>query len=215
MSDLQKAPPLPTSKLKTAQQEIVIPVHTDSWDEYFMHIAWAVSIKSKDTSCPVGAVIVSPDKIVLSTGFNGLARGVHDDMQILLRKNEKLKVICHAESNAIMNVARVGGHPLPGATIYVTKFPCLACCNAIIQAGITRIYTHDSEFWKNDPFDKDHTRKPRVLHEASVKVDAPYHPKFMPNEAITGPKKPLPEGLPVGPKKVRPRKSPSTVEQAG
>lgn len=206
---------MPLPKPKAAQKGIVIPVHTDSWDEYFMHIAWAVSIKSKDMHCPVGAVIVSPDKIVLSTGFNGLARGVHDDMQILLDKDEKLNVICHAESNAIMNAARIGGHPLPGATIYVTKFPCLACCNAIIQAGITRIYTHDNEFWKNDPFDRNHTRKPRVLHEAGVKVDAPYHPEFNPSEPINGPKKSLPEGLPVGPKKVRRRKSPSTLEQAG
>ncbi len=161
----------------------------DCWDEYFLNIAKAVSIKSKDPKCPVGAVIVSEDNIILSTGFNGLARGVHDDEQTLLNADEKLKVICHAEFNAITNAARVGGRPLQGTTIYVTKFPCLACCNAIIQAGIKRIYTHDREYWKDDPFDQDHSRKPRVLHEAHVKVDAPYHPAFQPTEEITVPKK--------------------------
>jgi dCMP deaminase len=203
MSDRQRSRPSPPRKPESATREIIVPVHTDNWDEYFMYIALAVSIKSKDSHCRVGAVIVSPDKIVLSTGFNGLARGVHDDMRILLDKDEKLKVICHAEHNAIMNAARVGGHPLPGTTIYVTKFPCLACCNAIIQAGITRIYTHDHEFWEHDPFDKEQTRKPRVLHEAGVKVDAPYHPDFMPEKPITPPTEPLPKGLPVPPKSVR------------
>ena len=155
-----------------------------------MHVAKAVSIKSKDPKCPVGAVIVSEDNVVLSTGFNGLARGVHDDDQTLLDADEKLRVICHAENNAIVNAARVGGRPLQGSTIYVTKFPCLACCNAIIQAGIKRIYTHDNEFWKDDSVDQDHSRKKRVLHEAHIEVVAPFHPSFQPSEQITVPKKP-------------------------
>jgi len=174
-----------------------IPAHVDNWDEYFLYVAKAVSIKSKDPKCCVGAVIVSDDNIILSTGFNGLARGVHDDEQTLLDADEKLKVICHAEDNAIMNAARVGGRPLQGSTIYVTKFPCLACCNAIIQVGIKRIYTHDHEFWKDDPLDLDHSRKKRVLHEAHIWVDAPYHPSFRPTEQITVLKKPPKRSIPV------------------
>jgi dCMP deaminase len=151
-------PTLPLSGALEADAEsprIDIPAHVDNWDGYFLNIAKAVSIKSKDPKCPVGAGIVSEDNVVLSTGFNGLARGVHDDEQTLLDADEKLRVICHAENNAIMNAARVGGRPLQGSTIYVTKFPCLACCNAIIQAGIKRIYTHDNEFWKDDAVDQD------------------------------------------------------------
>jgi dCMP deaminase len=168
---------------------ISIPAHVDNWDEYFLNIAKAVSIKSKDPRCAVGAVIVSNGNVILSTGFNGLARGVHDDDQTLLDVDEKMKVICHAENNAIVNAARVGGRPLEGTTIYVTKFPCLACCNAIIQAGVRRIYTHDGSFWNDDPADEDHSRKRRVLHEARIEVDAPYHSAFMPTEQITVPKK--------------------------
>jgi dCMP deaminase len=117
---------------------ITIPEHVDTRDEYFLCIARAASIKSKDPRCPVGAVIASPDNVVLSTGFNGLARGVYDDEHTLADADEKLKVICHAEQNAILNAARIGV-ALEGASIFVTKFPCLTCCNAIIQAGITRI----------------------------------------------------------------------------
>jgi dCMP deaminase len=169
---------------------ISIPSEVDNWDEYFLHIARAVSIKSKDPKCPVGAVIVTKENIILSTGFNGLARGVHDNDETLLDPAEKLKVICHAENNAIINAARVGGRPLEGATIYVTKFPCLACCNAIVQAGIDRIYTHDDRFWDDDPADQDHSRKMRVIRESRLDVDAPYLSAFNPTERITVPKKP-------------------------
>jgi dCMP deaminase len=198
MSETQPTLPL-SGALETEAESprIDIPAHVDNWDEYFLNIAKAVSIKSKDPKCPVGAVIVSEDNIVLSTGFNGLARGVHDDEQTLLDADEKLRVICHAEDNAIMNAARVGGRPLQGTTIYVTKFPCLACCNAIIQAGIKRIYTHDNEFWKDDPVDKDHSRKKRVLHEAHIVVHAPYHPAFAPTEQIMVPKRATPKRVGV------------------
>ena len=167
---------------------ITIPEHVDTWDEYFLWMAAAASIKSKDPRCRVGAVIASRNNVVLSTGFNGLARGVHDDEHILGNADEKLKVICHAEQNAIMNAARIGV-ALEGASIFVTKFPCLTCCNAIIQAGITRIYTHDERFWNDDPFDKDHSRKTSILRQARVKVDAPYHPEYAPHEQINPQKK--------------------------
>jgi dCMP deaminase len=178
----------PTTQPEEPAGKISIPVHVDNWDEYFLNIAVAVSIKSKDPRCPVGAVITTVDHDILSTGFNGLARGVHDDDAILADAEEKLRVIGHAEENAIVNAARIGVS-LQGAVIYVTKFPCLACCNLIIQAGIKRIYTHDNEFWKDDPLDKDHARKPRLLHQAGIKVDAPYHPDFAPREPILVPKK--------------------------
>ena len=186
----------PTLPLAPQEPSIIIPTHVDSWDEYFLYIATVVSIKSKDPKCPVGAVIVSKDNIILSTGFNGLARGVHDDDQTLFDADEKLKVICHAENNAILNAARTGGLPLEGATIYVTKFPCLACCNAIIQAGVKHIYTHDDSYWNDDPVDKDHSRKRRVLHEAHITVNAPYHPDFKPIQQIKVPKRKLVEKKP-------------------
>jgi dCMP deaminase len=191
MSDLEPAILVSTVPAPNSQpSRISIPSEVDNWDEYFLHVATAVSIKSKDPRCPVGAVIATKDNIILSTGFNGLARGVRDDDRTLLDAAEKLKVICHAENNAIINAARVGGRPLEGATIYVTKFPCLACCNAVVQAGIDRIYTHDNSFWDDDPADPDHSRKLRVLREARIEVDAPFLSAFNPTERIIVPKKP-------------------------
>ena len=54
-----------------------------------------MSIKSKDPRCKVGAVIVSGNNVVLSTGFNGLARGVYDNEQLLADVDAKLRVVCH------------------------------------------------------------------------------------------------------------------------
>lgn len=153
-----------------------------------MTFAVVTSIKSKDLKCPVGAAIVIRDQLLTSTGFNGLARGLYDDELTLFNADEKLRIICHAEHNAILNAARIGTRSLEGTTIYVTKFPCLPCCNSIIQAGINRVYTHDSEFWNDDPVDKDHSRKKRMLHEGQIEVVAPYI-IFMPKERITVPKK--------------------------
>jgi len=188
MSEIEPKLPLEAHEAPAEPGRIYMPAQVDNWNEYFLYVAKAVSIKSKDPKCPVGAVIVSEDNVILATGFNGLARGVHDDDEILLDADEKLRVICHAENNAIMNAARVGCRLL-GSTIYVTKFPCLACCNAIIQAGMKRIFTHDESFWKDDPLDQDHSRKERVLHEARMVVEAPYHPSYKPTEQITVPKK--------------------------
>jgi len=189
MSTAETALPAPESpEADQLTADIVIPEHVDDWDEYFLYIAIAVSIKSKD-STRVGAVIATPSNVLLSTGFNGLARGVYDDGKILDDRDEKLKVICHAEQNAILNAARVGGHALEGATIFVTKFPCLTCCNSIVQAGIKRIYTHDREYWKHDPFDPDHSRKKSILRQTHLEVDAPFHPDFTPQIPIKPPKK--------------------------
>ena len=179
---------LDTLKTEAQTSDILIPEHVDNWDQYFLWMAAVASIKSKDETCRVGAVIASPSNVVLSTGFNGLARGVYDDKKILKKKNEKLKVVCHAEQNAILNAARIGV-ALEGASIFVTKFPCLACCNAIVQAGITRICTHDEWYWKHDPFDKDHSRKRSILRQTHMKVEAPFHPEYYPQRQINPDKK--------------------------
>lgn len=153
-----------------------------TWDEYFLNIAVAVAAKSKDPRSPVGAVICSPDRLIVSTGFNGLARGVFDDPDILNTQGEKYLWICHAEVNAILNAARVGAR-LEGCSIFVTKFPCLDCCNAIVQAGIRRVYTHDDKFWDGDEDDAGE-RKMNLIRQTKLQVDAPFHANFAPKTPI-------------------------------
>ena len=107
---------------------------------------------SKDPSSKVGAVIVGPDRNVLSTGFNGFPRGVHDDAR-LNDKAMKRKIIVHAELNAILNAAREGVR-LKGSTLFWIGIkkekvwggcPCVPCTSAIINAGISTIVSVSSE----------------------------------------------------------------------
>lgn len=145
-----------------------------SWDEYFHAVAQAVALKSKDPSSQVGALLVNSDRLVVSTGFNGLVRKLPDDAEVLEDRGKKLKWIFHAEQNAILNAARLGISPL-GCTLYVTRFPCFSCCQAIVQSGIVRVCTLDDDYWNNDPLDGDHQGKRYVLRQANIAVHAPNH----------------------------------------
>ena len=114
-------------------------------------MAKLVSTWSKDQSTKVGAVIVDSDNTVISVGFNGLPRRIQDTDQRLNNRDVKLKMIIHAEINAIITAKR----PLNGTTIYTYPFmSCSQCAGLIIQSGICRhiSYKTDNERWK-DSFD--------------------------------------------------------------
>jgi len=114
-------------------------------------MAKLVSTWSKDESTKVGAVIVDSDNTVISVGFNGLPRRIQDTDQRLNNRDVKLKMIIHAEINAIITAKR----PLNGTTIYTYPFmSCSQCAGLIIQSGICRhiSYKTDNERWK-DSFD--------------------------------------------------------------
>lgn len=110
-----------------------------SWDEYFMGIAMLAAKRSKDPNTQVGACIVSPENIIISTGYNGLPNGCSDDEFPWEREgsafNTKYAYVCHAELNAILNASG----DLRGCRVYVALFPCNECAKAIIQSGIKEV----------------------------------------------------------------------------
>ena len=110
-----------------------------SWDEYFLGVAMLAARRSKDPSTQVGACIVSPDNIIISTGYNGMPTGCSDDEFPWDRSGEDTKYpyVVHAELNAILNA---NGRDLRGSRIYVALFPCNECAKAIIQSGIKEVY---------------------------------------------------------------------------
>lgn len=109
-----------------------------SWDEYFMGVAMLAARRSKDPSTQVGACIVSPENIIISTGYNGLPNGCSDDEYPWDRQGEQTKYpyVVHAELNAILNAS---GRDLRGSRLYVALFPCNECAKAIIQAGVREV----------------------------------------------------------------------------
>ncbi len=127
----------------------------DKWHLRFLSLADSIATWSKDPSRGVGAVIVSPMRQVLATGYNGLPRGFEDNIERLQRPI-KYDLIVHAEINAIVQCARNGVSPVD-ATMYSSFSPCIHCSLAIVQAGISKVVTKQidsgDEHW-NDSIEK-------------------------------------------------------------
>lgn len=115
-------------------------------DTYFMKIALLVSERSTCKRHSVGAILVR-DKMILSTGYNGAAKGAKDCLELgCLRDELKIKSgtrqeICraiHAEQNAIIQAANNGVN-IAGSTMYCTHSPCIICAKMIANAGIKEV----------------------------------------------------------------------------
>ena len=148
------------------------------WDEHFVCMCLFVAAKSKDPSTKVGAVIVGPDNEVRGTGYNGFPRGVADTPERLNDRDTKIKLVVHAEMNAVLAAARVG-IPVKGCTMYIWAIdaktkqtwggpPCTRCAVEMIQAGISEVRVpvpkDVPERWRTD---LDYSRG--ILLEAGVK----------------------------------------------
>ncbi len=151
-------------------------------DRVYLKCAYAVSELSHATRRKVGAIIVAPGGGIIAEGVNGTPAGFDNcceqlradlvesvdgkhDPALLETKPECL----HAESNAIMKVARSTNSSV-GATIYCTLGPCFECAKQIVQAGIQRVvfseqypYPGHSGIARTMGFD--------LLEEARIQVD--------------------------------------------
>ena len=83
----------------------------------------------------VGCIIVK-DHQVISFGYNGMPHGFNN---VCEDGNITKPEVLHAESNAIMKVAK-STMSCEGAELYTTTCPCFGCAKLIIQAGISKVY---------------------------------------------------------------------------
>jgi dCMP deaminase len=122
--------------------------HRPTWDEYYLEIAYAVSLRGDCVRAQHGAVVVKNHKIV-STGYNGTPSGderscgVTGQCPRALDSNAQhakgeydLCWSTHAEANALL---RASWSDLQGATIYITGQPCPGCAKLIASSGIERV----------------------------------------------------------------------------
>ncbi len=120
-----------------------------SWDEFFMRVAIAASLRSKDPNTQVGACIADTNHRILSVGYNGTPSGIDDD-EFPWGANEdplfdKHNYVMHAEANAILNY-RGSLKDMTAATVYVTLFPCHECAKMLVQAGIGEVVYLDDKY---------------------------------------------------------------------
>jgi dCMP deaminase len=129
-------------------------VSRPSWDEYYLNIAKAVSLRGDCVRAQHGAVVVKDYRIV-STGYNGTPQGderscgATGECPRALDKTSQHAVgnydLCwatHAESNALL---RADWTSLNGSTLYITGQPCSGCSKLINSAGIVRVIYPDKQ----------------------------------------------------------------------
>lgn len=115
------------------------------WAVVFMTMAKTIAARSKDPSSQCGAVLVSPDNRVISTGFNGPPPQIIDSLVPWGERPEKYFWIFHAEEGAInFALDSHGSQSLQGAILYVTTRPCSRCVLRMIRAGIHKVVYDDS-----------------------------------------------------------------------
>jgi len=116
------------------------------WDEYFMSIARVVASRSNCVKRKVAAV-VTLDRRIVSTGYNGTPRGTRNCNEGGCPRCNELapggtrldECLCsHAEENAITQAA-YHGVALRGGTVYTTFAPCLQCTKMIINSGLAEV----------------------------------------------------------------------------
>lgn len=105
--------------------------------------------RSRCVKAAVGAVVVTPENRVVSTGYNGPPAGLQmfknamcDDIcprSIASARGEPVSgdytdcVATHAEPNALLH----GDHTLyKGATIYVSSATCYGCAKLVANSGV-------------------------------------------------------------------------------
>lgn len=128
-----------------------------SWDNYFMSLASLAAQRSNCMKRRVGCVVVSHNRRVISTGYNGTPRGIRNCGEGGCgRCNSGLgsghglaTCLCiHAEENALLEAGR--DRLREGAVLYCDTCPCLTCSIKIAQVGVSEVvyaqgYSMDGE----------------------------------------------------------------------
>lgn len=125
-----------------------------NWNKRFIELAEHIATWSKDPSKKIGAVIVDENNRIISTGYNGFAKGIKDSVERLENKELKRSLMLHAEENAILHAKQ----DLNGCRIYIAGYCCcIHCASMIIQSGIKEVYykntsedNYVSEHWQKN-----------------------------------------------------------------
>lgn len=114
---------------------------TQQFHKVFMAMAFNMASLSKDPNTKVGCILVSPNRAMVATGFNGFPAGYHETIEQWADRTStdklcKATLVRHAEDNALGNCAT---RPV-GWTAYITHQPCIRCAGALYHAGIREVY---------------------------------------------------------------------------
>ena len=131
-------------------------------DEVYTQMMCAQARLSKDQNTQMGAVLVSAEGRVISTGYNGAPRGEancidtgvceRERLHVPKGQNYELCVAVHAEQNAIINADPA---VMEGATIYIVGInadgslasgkPCLLCRRMLRNAKLAQVVYYETD----------------------------------------------------------------------
>lgn len=101
---------------------------------HFMEVAKVIAQAGTCSRLQVGAVITR-DRRIVSTGYNGAPSGVTHCQHTV---SDICEVAVHAEANAIAFAAK-HGIATDRSILWTTDSPCLKCAQLIINAGIRQV----------------------------------------------------------------------------
>lgn len=110
------------------------------WINRYFDLAEQISLWSKDPSSKIGAIIIADHGQIISQGYNGFPRKIHDLEKRLEHRETKYKYIVHGEMNCIYN-ACLTGQKLNNTKLFVYGLPiCSECAKGVIQSGISHTF---------------------------------------------------------------------------
>lgn len=123
---------------------------------------------SKDPNKKVCAFFINPQTFqIISTGYNGIPRGICENEYRWSRPN-KYKYVVHAEANGIYNSC-LNGVSLKNSICVVTMFPCSECAKALIQVGVNSIYTIKPDY-NHVRWGEDFKHSVELFNEAKISL---------------------------------------------
>jgi dCMP deaminase len=136
-----------------------------TWDETWMAVADTIALRSRCSRAGIGAVVVSANNRICSTGYNGPAARYPRDGECIefcpraqgLTALDNTYDQCpsiHSELNALLYVDR---SQVEGGTIYVSESMCMSCAKAVSNSGLSRVVMRQRE--------SDTHRKPELVVE--------------------------------------------------
>ena len=118
-----------------------------SWDQVWMDVADTIAKRSRCSRAQIGAVVVSANQRIASTGYNGPAATLEVEGDCIdwcpraqgIVPLDNLYDTCpsiHAEANALLYVDR---SRIEGGTIYITDVACLQCAKLVSNSGVAKV----------------------------------------------------------------------------
>lgn len=138
--------------------------HGGKWDRRFLELASVFAGWSKHPAIRVGAVLVSRDRRIIGTGYNGPAPGTDD--ATLADQDRPVSRTIHAELNALLFAIKSP----EWATLYCTRHPCAGCAGPIVATGVRSVVIPAGDWYQDNKWGSSHADAAAQFREAGVEL---------------------------------------------